>query len=277
MKDTTTEVVIIEPQKGWRAINFGELWRFRELLYFLAWRDVKVKYKQTVLGVLWAVLQPVLTMIIFSVLFGRFAGMPSDGAPYPVFVFIGLLPWNYFASVLGQSTNSLVVGSNLVTKIYFPRLIMPLSSAIAALLDFFIALIVLAFMMFYYDIGIGPGILLVPVLVLITMMNAVGFGIWFSALNVRYRDIQYVIPFLIQIWMFVTPVIYPKSLLGAKFGWLLLLNPMGGVIEAFRPAVLGHMPIPWLSLGISTTVGFIVFVGGIYYFRSVERHFADVI
>lgn len=277
MKDSKTEVVIIEPQKGWRAINFGELWKFRELLYFLAWRDIKVKYKQTILGVFWAVLQPVLMMIIFSVLFGRFAGMPSDGAPYPVFVFIGLLPWNYFASVLGQSTNSLVVGSNLVTKIYFPRLIMPLSSAIAALLDFFIAMIVLAFMMFYYGIGIGPGILLVPVLVLITMMNAVGFGIWFSALNVRYRDIQYVIPFLVQIWMFATPVIYPKSLMGETFGWLLLLNPMGGVIEAFRPAILGHMPIPWLSLGISTTVGFIVFIGGIYYFRSVERHFADVI
>ena len=275
--DEAAVEVVIEPRKGWMPVNFRELWKFRELLYFLAWRDVKVKYKQTALGVVWALMQPLLTMVIFSVLFGRLARMPSDGAPYPIFVFIGLLPWNYFSSVLGQSTNSLVAGSSLVSKIYFPRLLIPTSSAIAALLDLAIGFIVLGALMLYYGVNISAGTLLVPVLVLLTLMNAVGFGLWFSALNVKYRDIQYVIPFLIQIWMFVTPVIYPKSLFGEKWGWLLLLNPMGGIIEAFRPAVLGHMPVPWLSLAISSAIGLIVFVGGVFYFKRVERHFADII
>lgn len=272
-----TETIIIEPKTGWTSVNPAEVWRFRELLYFLAWRDVKVKYRQTALGVIWAILQPVIAMLIFNTVFGRFARMPSDGAPYPIFVYIGLLPWNYFASVLGTSTTSLVAGTNLVTKIYFPRLIMPMSSAIAALLDLFIASAMLALLMFYYGVQISPGVLLVPVLILITMMNAVGFGIWFSALNVRYRDVQYAIPFLIQIWLFATPVIYPVSLLGEKYRWLLMLNPMGGVIEAFRPAILGHMPVPWLSLAVSTMVGFLVFVSGVFYFKRVERYFADVI
>ncbi|MFQ5737325.1 MAG: ABC transporter permease [Thermodesulfobacteriota bacterium] len=277
MRDTAGQVIVIEPRKGWMSVNFREIWKFRELLYFLAWRDVKVKYKQTALGVVWAVLQPVLMMAIFTVLFGRFARMPSDGAPYPIFVFIGLLPWNYFSSVLGQSTNSLVTGSNLVSKIYFPRLLIPASSAIAAMLDLAIGLAVLGAMMVYYGVNVSAGTLLVPVLVLITLMNALGFGLWFSAMNVKYRDIRYVIPFLIQIWMFVTPVIYPKSLFGEKWGWLLLLNPMGGVIEAFRPAVLGNVPIPWTSLLISSAIGLAVFVGGVYYFRRVERYFADII
>jgi len=274
---TVIEPTVIEPKTGWMPVNPSEIWRFRELLYFLAWRDVKVKYRQTVLGVIWAILQPVIAMLIFNTVFGRFARMPSDGAPYPIFVYIGLLPWNYFASVLGTSTTSLVAGTNLVTKIYFPRLIMPMSSAIAALIDLFIASAVLAILMVYYKVPISPGVLLVPVLILITMMNAVGFGIWFSALNVRYRDVQYAIPFLIQIWLFATPVIYPVSLLGEKYRFLLMLNPMGGVIEAFRPAILGHMPIPWTSLAVSTVVGLIVFVGGVYYFKRVERYFADVI
>ncbi len=276
MRDAA-KAIVIEPKKGWMPVNFREVWRFRELLYFLAWRDVKVKYKQTALGVVWALMQPVLTMLIFSVLFGRFARMPSDGAPYPIFVFIGLLPWNYFSSVLGQSTNSLVAGSNLVSKIYFPRLIIPASSAVAALLDLAIGFTVLAAMMLYYGVAVSAGALLVPFLVIVTLMNAVGFGLWFSALNVKYRDIQYVIPFLIQIWMFVTPVIYPKSLFGEKWGWLLLLNPMGGVIEAFRPAVLGHLPIPWASLFVSSAIGLAVFAGGVFYFRRVERYFADII
>lgn len=269
--------ILIEPEKGWVPVNLREIWRFRELLYFLAWRDVKVKYKQTALGVIWAVLQPVLAMLIFSVIFGRFASIPSDGIPYPIFVFIGLLPWNYFAAVLGQSTTSLVAGSNLISKVYFPRLIIPASSAIAALIDLLIGFAVLVVMMLWYGVELSPGILLVPVLVFITLMNAVGFGIWFSALNVRYRDIQYAIPFLIQIWMFATPVIYPASFVGEKWGWLLMLNPMGGVIEAFRPAVLGHQPMPWQGLLISAFMGLLVFVSGVFYFRRVERHFADVI
>ena len=270
-------MIIIEPKRGWVPVNLREIWKFRELFYFLAWRDVKVKYKQTALGVIWAILQPFLTMVVFSMLFGRFAGIPSDGVPYPIFVYIGLLPWQYFASVLGQSTNSVVSGGEMVSKIYFPRLIMPVSTAIAAIIDFGIAAVILGLMMIYYDMSVSTTIVLVPLLVLLTMINAVGFGIWFSALNVRYRDIQYAIPFGIQIWMFVTPVIYPTSLFGERYAWLLALNPMGGVIEAFRPAVLGHMPIPWTALGISAAIGLLIFVSGVFYFRRVERYFADVI
>ncbi|MBI5643006.1 MAG: ABC transporter permease [Deltaproteobacteria bacterium] len=277
MKESNSDVVVIEPKKGWVPVNFREIWSFRELLYFLAWRDIKVKYKQTVLGIIWAVLQPVLAMLIFSVLFGRFAGIPSDGAPYPIFVLIGLLPWNYFAAVLGLSTTSLVTGTNLISKIYFPRLIIPVSSAITALLDLLIGSAVLGIMMIYYGVPFTLNILMVPVLIFITLLNAAGFGIWASALNVKYRDIQYAIPFLIQIWMFVTPVIYPRTLLGEEYGWILLLNPMAGVIEAFRPAVLGHLPMPWNALFISSITGIAVFLGGIFYFRRVERQFADVI
>jgi lipopolysaccharide transport system permease protein len=269
--------VIIEPRKGWIPVNFREIWQFRELLYFLAWRDIKVKYKQAAIGIIWAVLQPAMTMLVFSFIFGRFAKMPSDGVPYPIFVYIGLLPWQYFASVLGLSTTSVVLGGSIVTKIYFPRLIMPVSTAIAALLDFMIASVILGIMMAWYSVSINWGILLVPLLLLLTIMNAVGFGMWFSALNVRYRDIQHAIPFLIQLWMFATPVIYPSSMLGERFTWILALNPMGGVIEAFRPAVLGHAPIPWQQLGISAAIGFVVFAGGMFYFRKVERYFADVI
>jgi len=268
---------IIRARKGWMPLNLREMWQFRELLYFLAWRNIKVKYKQTALGVVWAILQPLLAMLVFSFIFGRLAGMPTDGVPYPLFVLIGLLPWNYFAGVLGQSAGSLVVESNLITKIYFPRLLVPASDAISMLLDFFITFIVLGVLLIYYGITPGPGLALVPLLVAITLMNALGFGMWFSALNVRYRDIQYIIPFLIQIWMFASPVIYPKSLLGGRYGWVLLLNPMGGVIEAYRPALLGHMPIPWVSLAVSSFIGFLVFVGGLFYFRRVERHFADVV
>ena len=228
-------VTIIEPRKRWIPVDFRELWRFRELLYFLAWRDVKVKYKQTAIGVIWAVLQPFLTMLVFSLLFGRLGKMPSDGVPYPIFVYLGLLPWQYFASVLGHSAGSVVSGSQMITKIYFPRLIMPASTAVAALLDLAIASVLLGLMMLYYGIPVSLGILLVPVLVLLTMINAVGFGMWLSALNVSYRDIQYAMPFVIQLWMFVTPVIYPSSLVGDRYAWLLSLNPMGGVIEAFRP------------------------------------------
>lgn len=275
--ETTSHITIIEPKKGWIPVNFREIWKFRELIYFLAWRDVKVKYKQTAIGVIWAILQPFLTMIVFSILFGRLASIPSDNVPYPIFVFIGLIPWQYFASVLGQSTNSVVSGSQMVSKIYFPRLIMPASTAIASFVDFCIAAVILGFMMIYYGVALNIGILLIPILVVLVIMNAIGFGMWFSALNVRYRDIQFAIPFLIQIWMFVTPVIYPSRLLGERYAWVLALNPMSGVIEAFRPAVLGHMPVPWTLLGISTAVGLLVFIGGIFYFRRVERYFADVI
>jgi len=277
MNNSTSNITVIRARKGWGAINVGEMWKFRELLYFLAWRNIKVKYKQTALGVVWAILQPLLAMLVFSIIFGRLAKMPTDGVPYPLFVLIGLLPWNYFAGVLGQSAGSLVVESNLITKIYFPRLLVPASDALSMLLDFFITFFVLGLMFIYYGVTPGMGLLLVPLLIMITLMNALGFGMWFSALNVKYRDIQYIIPFLIQIWMFATPVIYPKSLFGGRYGWILMLNPMGGVIEAFRAALLGHLPIPWVSLVISTVIGLLIFLGGLFYFRRVERFFADVV
>jgi len=270
--------VVIRPQKGWIPVNLKELWQFRDLLYFLSWRDIKVKYKQTVLGAAWAILQPFTTMIVFSILFGKLAKVPSDGIPYPIFVYAGLLPWNYFSSALSSSGNSLVASSNLITKVYFPRLIIPLSASLAGLLDFFIAFIILIGMMFFYNFTPSAlGILMIPVLIFLTFLVAVGCGLWLSALNVEYRDFQYVIPFLVQIWMFVTPVIYPVTLFPEKYRLILSLNPMGGIVEAFRAATLGHQPIDWNSLIISSAIGFTVFFTGLFYFRKVERSFADVI
>lgn len=273
----TEKVTIIEPGRGFVPIDFRELWRFRELLYFLAWRDVKVKYKQAAIGILWAVLRPVVTMVVFSVIFGRLAKLPSDGVPYPIFVFVGLLPWQYFAAVLGLSTSSVVGGGGMVQKIYFPRLLLPMSTAVAAFFDLVIASVVLGAIMIYYGVAVNWGLLLVPVLIFLTALNALAFGLWFAALNVKYRDIGQLVPFVIQIWMFATPVIYPSSLAGERYAWVLSFNPMGGVIEAFRSAVLGNMPIPWTMLGVSAAVGIAVFIAGLYYFRSVERYFADVI
>ncbi|MDP2279065.1 MAG: ABC transporter permease [Nitrospirota bacterium] len=270
--------LIIKSQKGWIPINFKELWAFRELLYFLAWRDIKVKYKQTALGAAWAILQPFLTMVIFSVIFGTFAKVPSDGIPYPIFVYAGLLPWNYFSSALSNSGNSLVASSNLITKVYFPRIIIPTSASLSGLLDFFIASVILIGMMFYYNYSPDTtGIFLIPLLVFLTFMIAVGCGLWLSALNVEYRDFQYVIPFLVQIWMFVTPVIYPVTLLPEKYRWLLSLNPMAGIIEAFRAAAIGHQQVNWNLLIVSSGIGVLIFLTGLLYFRRVERSFADVI
>jgi len=273
-----THEIIIKPQKGWIPVNLRELWQFRDLLYFLSWRDIKVKYKQTALGAAWAVLQPFITMIVFSLLFGKLAKIPSDGIPYPIFVYAGLLPWNYFSTALGSSGNSLVASSNLITKVYFPRLIIPASASLSALLDFFIASIILIGMMFFYHFTPDAlGIVLIPFLIFLTFTVAVGCGLWLSALNVEYRDFQYVIPFLIQIWMFATPVIYPATLFPERYRWILTLNPMGGIIEAFRAATLGHQQINWNSLIISSVIGFMIFFTGMLYFRKVERSFADVI
>jgi lipopolysaccharide transport system permease protein len=270
--------IIIRPGKGWVPVNFKELWHFRDLLYFLAWRDIKVKYKQTVLGAAWAILQPFLAMIVFSILFGKLAKVPSDGIPYPIFVYAGLLPWNYFSSALSSSGNSLVASSNLITKVYFPRLIIPASASLSALLDFLIASLILVGMMFFYHFTPDTlGTLMIPVLVFLTFIVVVGCGLWLSALNVEYRDFQYVIPFLVQIWMFITPVIYPVTLFPEKYRWILSLNPMGGIIDAFRAATLGHQPINWDLLFISSIVGFFIFFTGMLYFRKVERSFADVI
>lgn len=270
--------IVIKRQKGWIPINFRELWAFRDLLYLLAWRDIKVKYKQAALGILWAVLQPLLTMVVFSVLFGRLAKMPSDGIPYTIFVYTGLLPWNYFSGALSSSGNSLIANSNLISKVYFPRLIIPASASLAGLLDFFISSIILIGMMvFYHFTPHAFGIILIPVLLFLIFTVAIGCGLWLSALNVEYRDFQYVIPFLIQLWMFATPVIYPVTMIPQKYRWILSLNPMGGIIEAFRASVLGHQPVNWSLLAISSVIAALIFITGLLYFRRVERSFADVI
>jgi len=277
MRESAAQLTIIEPKKGWVPIDLGEIWDYRELLYFLTKRDIKVRYKQTILGGLWAVIQPAFTMIVFTLFFGRLAKVPSDGLPYPIFVYAGLLPWTYFANAVSSSGNSLVGSANLITKVYFPRLMVPASAALAGLLDFFIALFVLGALMIYYQFMPGMGLLLFPFLVALTFLCAVGVGLWLSALNVQYRDIRYAIPFLIQIWMFLSPVIYPVSLVKEKYQWLLALNPMGGVIHAYRASLLGHQPIDWPLLGLSALIIGALFLGGLYYFRRMEKVFADVV
>jgi lipopolysaccharide transport system permease protein len=270
-------VTYIEPKKGWVPLNIKELWKYRELLYFLTKRDIKIRYKQTVLGGLWAIIQPVFTMIVFTIFFGKLAKVPSDGVPYPIFVYAGLLPWTYFSNVLTISGNSLVVSAKLITKVYFPRLIVPAVGPIAGIIDFSIAMTVLICLMIYYQFTPSVTILLFPMLLFLTFLCALGTGLWLSALNVKYRDIRFTIPFLIQLWLFVTPVIYPVSMANEKYHWLFAINPMGGVIKTFRSSLLGHMPIDWNSLGISSAIIVILLVSGLYYFRRVEKHFSDVV
>jgi lipopolysaccharide transport system permease protein len=277
MRPTAPQITVIEPRKGWASVDSREIWNYRELLYFLTKRDIKVRYKQTVLGGLWAIIQPAFTMLVFTLFFGRLAKMPSDGIPYPIFVYAGLLPWTYFANAVSASGNSLVGSANLITKVYFPRLIVPASAALAGLLDFFVALFVLAALMIYYQVLPGAGILLFPFLVALTFLCAVAVGLWLSALNVQYRDIRYAIPFLIQIWMFISPVIYPVSLVKERYQWLLAINPMGGVIHAYRACLLGHQPIDWQLLTLSALIILAIFFGGLYYFRRMEKVFADVV
>jgi lipopolysaccharide transport system permease protein len=278
MNNSTVPITIIEPKKGWVPIDLKEIWDYRELLYFLTKRDIKVRYKQTVLGGLWAIIQPAFTMVIFTLFFGRLAKMPSDGMPYPIFVYVGLLPWTYFANAVSSSGNSLVGSSNLITKIYFPRLIVPASASLAGLLDFFVAMFVLGILMIHYSfVPSIVGIFLFPFLIGLTFLCAVGVGLWLSAMNVQYRDIRYAIPFLVQVWMFVSPVIYPVSIVKEKYQWLLALNPMGGVIKAFRASILGHQPIDWVLLSLSTAMILLILVSGLFYFRRMEKVFADVV
>lgn len=277
MENTADKLSIIEPKKGWLPINLKEIWQYRELLYFLTKRDIKVRYKQTVLGGLWAIIQPLFSMVVFTLFFGKLAKVPSDGIPYPIFVYAGLLPWTYFSNALSASGNSLVGSQNLITKVYFPRLIIPSSASLAGLLDLFIAMTVFGVLMVYYRYIPGIGILLFPFLVVLTFLCSVGVGLWLSALNVEYRDIRYAIPFLIQIWMFLSPVIYPVSMVEEKYQWLLAINPMGGVINAYRSSLIGHKPVEWSLLGISIIIIIFIFLSGIYYFRRMEKTFADVV
>ena len=274
-------VVVVQPTRGWASLRLPEVWHYRELLIFLSWRDVKVRYKQTSLGVAWVVLQPLITTVIFSLLFGGLLNVPSGGVPYPLFALAGLVPWNFFAGALTRSSTSLVGSANLITKVYFPRLIVPGSAVISGLVDLAVSFGVLAVMMIWYRVALTPAILLLPLLILLAMLTALAFGLWLSALNVRYRDVNYLVPFLVQIWMYLTPVIYGAALIPAPFRFLLALNPMTLVVDGFRrvllgPEVVAFQESPWLyalSLGVLAAV----LVGGLVYFRTTERTFADVI
>jgi lipopolysaccharide transport system permease protein len=276
-------VVIIKPESGWIPLDLREIWKYRELVYFLVWRDVKVKYKQTVFGVMWAILQPFLAMVVFSVFFGGLANVGSDGFPYPLFSYAALLPWTLFSQGVGQSAESLVKSSNLLQKVYFPRAIVPAASVVSGVVDFLLAFFFLAVMMAYYGVRPGPAVLWLPALVLFCLLAALGAGMWMSALNVEYRDVRYALPFFLQLWMFVTPVIYPGSSVIAWLeshnipGWVYGLNPMVGVVEGFRWALLGgHLPLaPVVASGAAVSV--LLLLSGAYYFRRMERTFADVV
>jgi lipopolysaccharide transport system permease protein len=259
-----------------RGIDLRELWHYRDLLYFLTWRDLSVRYKQTILGLAWAVIQPFMTMVVFSIFLGRLAGVPSDGVPYPIFSYLGLLPWMYFSSAVTRSAASLVGNANLLTRVYFPRVVMPLSATVSALVDFAAASMVLGVLMAVYGLRPAPTTLLLVPLVLITAFVAGGVGMWLAALNVRFRDVQHVIPFLMQLWMFATPVVYPTSIVPDQWRGLFALNPMTGLIEAYRGATLGT-PIDWRLLSVSLVTALVVGLLGFWQFRRVEASFADVI
>jgi lipopolysaccharide transport system permease protein len=268
-------IVRIQASQGWVSLKLRDLWEHRELIYFLAWRDVAIRYKQTLFGATWAIIQPFLTMVAFSLIFGQLAKIPSDGVPYPIFSYTALLPWNYFATALAKSSNSLVGSANLISKVYFPRLLLPISSVLPALLDFGLAFIVLLGMMIYYGIAPTPAIVLLPALLAVSIMCALGAGLWLSALNVEYRDVGYIVPFLTQLWMVATPVAYPSSLLEEPWRTLYGLNPMVGVIEGFRWALLGTQP-PGSLVGLSAAISVFMLVSGAFFYRRAERTFADI-
>ena len=270
-------ILIIEPSKGWVPIHLGELWKYHELLFFLVWRDIKVRYKQTVLGVAWAVIQPFFTMVVFSIFFGALAKVPSDGIPYPIFAYCALLPWQLFAYALNQSSNSLVANQGLITKVYFPRLIAPISSVLAGLMDFAIAFVILIGMMLFFHVTPTVAILTLPLFVLLAVASALSVGLWLSALNVQYRDVAYTIPFLTQFWLFATPIAYSSSLVPESFRLLYGLNPMAGVVEGFRWALLGTVNPSWPLLGMSVGVVVLLLISGLYYFRRMEKSYADVV
>jgi lipopolysaccharide transport system permease protein len=279
--DYEVPLVVIEPTRGLASLRLHDVWHYRELLFFLAWRDVKVRYKQTALGVVWVLLQPLITIVIFSVLFGGLLKVPSGETPYPVFAFTALLPWNYFAGALNRSSTSLVSSANLITKVYFPRLIIPISAVVSGMVDFGVAFLVLIALMGFYGITPTPAIALLPLLVLLATMTALAFGLWLAALNVRYRDINYLVPFLVQVWMYVTPVIYGTTLVPEPFRFLLGLNPMTAVVEGFRWALLGPaapvVQTPAWIYACSIGVLIVVQISGLIYFRTTERTFADVV
>jgi lipopolysaccharide transport system permease protein len=268
---------VIRPSQGWAGLNLRELWRYRELIYFLVWRDIKVRYKQTLLGAAWAILQPFLTMVVFSVFFGELVGMPSDGVPYPIFSYTALLPWQLFEGGISKAGSSLVASRNLVTKVYFPRMSVPLAPVVAGLVDFALAFLVLLGMMVYYGMRPTAAVWTLPLFLVLALITALGAGLWLAALNVSYRDVGYVIPFLVRVWFFITPITYAISIVPAAYLPLYALNPMVGVVEGFRWALLGSAgPSIWLVLP-SAAVSIALLVSGALYFRRMERTFADVV
>lgn len=273
----TAHTVVIEPPRGVLHLGLAELWEYRELLYFLTWRDVKVRYKQTALGASWAILQPLATMVVFSLFFGRLAKLPSEGVPYPLFSFAALVPWTFFANGLTQSANSVVLSQNLVTKIYFPRLAIPIATVLAGAIDFVLAFVILLGLMLFYGTMPTLQALWVIPFSLLALVTALGVGFWLSALNVQYRDVRYVVPFLVQIWLFATPIAYPSSLLSEPWRTLYALNPMVGVVEGFRWALLGTHTSPGPMILVSSAMALVIAIGGALYFRRVELTFADVV
>jgi homopolymeric O-antigen transport system permease protein len=270
-------LVRIRPGKSWIALDLHDLWAYRELLYFLTWRDLKVRYKQTVLGVAWAIIQPLFTMLIFTLFFGKLAGVPSDGVPYPVFVYAGLLLWTFFSNAVANSGNSLVGSANLLSKVYFPRMIIPGAAVAAGLVDLAIAFVVMIGLMIYYGVVVTWSIVMLPVLVALVTLLALSVGMWLSALNVKYRDIRYALPFLIQLWMFLSPVIYPPSFVPEKWRWLLTLNPLTGIIEGFRVSLFGHRGFDWMALAMATVITLALLVYSAYTFWRMEETFADIV
>jgi len=267
----------IGPSNGWVSLKLHDLWEYRELLYFLAWRDIKVRYKQTVLGAAWAIIQPFFSMVVFSLFFGQLAKIPSDGVPYPIFSYTALVPWTFFANALNQASNSLVSDANLIRKVYFPRLVVPLAAVLSGIVDFVLAFLVLLGMMLYY--GVSPTINLVwlPLFLVLALVTSLGVGLWLSAMNVEYRDFRYTVPFLTQLWLFATPIAYPSSLLPEPWRTLYGLNPMVGVVEGFRWALLGTATAPGPMTSVSVLIALALLVGGAFYFRRMEKTFADII
>jgi lipopolysaccharide transport system permease protein len=273
---TSTATIVIEPRSGWRLVDWKELAEYRDLFFFLVWRNIKVRYAQSAIGIGWAVIQPLFYMAVFTVVFGRLARIESDGAPYSAFAFVALVPWTYFANAVSEGAASLVGNANMISKIYFPRLILPLSLVAARLVDFAIALVLLAVLLGWYRIVPGPAVLIVPLLVILMVVTAAGLGLWLTALAVQYRDVNYATTFAMQLFMYATPVVYPASLVPAPFRQLYAINPMVGVIEGFRAALLGTRNVPWDLIGIGTVMAALIAISGLFYFRRKEQIFADV-
>jgi lipopolysaccharide transport system permease protein len=280
-KISTVATPTIDPHTSERShlirASLGDLWRYRELLYFFAWRDVKVRYRQTVLGIAWAVIQPLFTMILFSVIFGKMAHLPSNGIPYPIFSYCALVPWTYFSGVVGQAVSSISGNASLVTKVYFPRVLLPAGTALAALLDFAVASVLLVGLMVYYHVRTSWLLLLSPLAVLLMVLTTMGVSLFIAAMTVRYRDLRHVLPFLIQLWMFGTPIIYPATMVPARFRPILALNPCWGMVDSFRACLLPNQPVDFKLIGSSLVAAVVVFVAGLYYFQNMEKSFADII